>query len=96
MFLRDLLETISGSPVLSSGPPIAAVALAPVPPPPVKLTVGALVYPEPQLVTTIPVTLPPDTVAVATAPDPPPPEKVTVGELVYPEPPLFTVTLATD
>jgi len=75
---------------------MTAVPLALLPPPPVKLTVGALVYPDPPLVMVTAVTLPPESVAVPAAPDPPPPLKVTVGALVKFDPPLLTVTLATD
>ena len=54
------------------------VAVAPVPPPPVKVMVGALVYPLPAFVIVAEVTGP-ATVAVAVAPVPPSPVNVTVG-----------------
>ena len=61
---------------------VAAVAEAPVPPPPVKLTVGADVYPLPPEVMVINVTSPFVTIAVAEAPLPAPPVNTTVGALV--------------
>jgi hypothetical protein len=58
-----------------------AVAAAPVPPPPVKLTAGAEVNPEPPFVTeTLLTTL--VRFAVAAAPVPPPPVRLTVGGVV--------------
>ncbi len=48
-------------------------------------TVGTLVYPEPPLVTAIPVTMPLDIVAVAAALVPPPPEIITAGVVAYPD-----------
>ena len=77
-----MLETVPLPAML----PMVAVAVAPDPLPPVKEIVGVPVYPEPRLVSVIPVTVPPlgeelkPTVAVA--PEPPPPEKPTVGALV--------------
>jgi hypothetical protein len=65
---------------------IVAVATAPEPPPPEKLTVGLEVYPEPPLVIVIAPTWPNTSTHVAVAPDPPPPEIVIVGGLVYPLP----------
>jgi hypothetical protein len=59
-----------------------AVAVAPKPPPPASVTVGAEVYPVPPSVTKIAVTWPPVRVAVPIAPVPPPPENWTVGTLV--------------
>jgi len=56
--------------------------VTPVPPPPVKLIVGADVYPLPPEVIIIDVTLPPATMALAEAPLPPPPVNSTVGALV--------------
>jgi hypothetical protein len=73
-----------------------AAAVAPVPPPPVKLTVGADVYPLPPAVMVTDVTRPFATVAVAAAPLPPPLVNTTVGALVYPLPPADTVTVATE
>ena len=76
---------------------ICAVADAPDPPPPEKLTEGAVVYPDPGLVTVIDTTFPPETVAIAVALPP----TITLGALVYPLPPpatpfpLFTVILVT-
>jgi hypothetical protein len=49
-------------------------------------TEGALIYPEPALVSVTAVITPLVAVAVAVAPEPPPPEIVTVGE-VNPIPP---------
>ena len=57
-------------------------AAAKVPPPPLSVTVGSEVYPEPALVIVKPVTLPLATVAVAVAPLPPPPAIATVGAAV--------------
>ena len=51
-------------------------------PPPVKETVGEVVYPVPPLVTVMPVIMPLLTVAVAVALEPPPPDKTTVGATV--------------
>jgi hypothetical protein len=56
----------------------AAVAVAPVPSPPVKLTIGAEIYPVPPFVTVTPARLYP-TVEDAAAPLPPPPVKLTAG-----------------
>ena len=68
-----------------------AVAVACSIPPPVIVTVGAEVYPEPLLVTLNPVIFPLLTVAVAVAcVVAPPPVIVTVGSEVYPEPELVT------
>jgi hypothetical protein len=62
---------------------VAAEAEAPVPaPPPVKLIVGADVYPLPPEVMVIDVTAPFVTKAIAEAPLPPPPVNTTVGALV--------------
>ena len=61
---------------------MAADAEAPVPPPPVKLTVGADVYPLPPEVMATAVTSPFPTTAVAEAPLPPPPVNTRVGALV--------------
>lgn len=62
---------------------VAAEADAPVPPPPVKLIVGADVYPLPPEVMEIDATEPLVTVAEAEAPlPPPPPANTTVGALV--------------
>jgi hypothetical protein len=61
---------------------VAAVAEAPDPPPPVKLTVGADVYPLPPEDMIIDITTPFVTLAVAEAPLPPPPVNTTVGALV--------------
>ena len=72
-----------------------ALALAPVPPPPVMVTRGGEVYPEPGIVTVMPVTLPPATHAIAAAPVPPPPVMVTVGGETYPLPLFTTEMLAT-
>ena len=82
---------------------ITAVAVAPEPPPPVKDTVGAVVYPDPLFPICTLVTLPPATVAVAVAPEPLVPVllKTTVGAELYPEPPpaalllLLTITFVT-
>ncbi len=71
-----------------------ATAAAPEPPPPLKLTVGLEVYPDPPFVSSRAVTLP-ARLAVAVAPVPPPPVKLTAGAEVYPLPPLVTVTEAT-
>jgi len=57
---------------------VLARALAPVPPPPEIVTVGAPRYPTPWLVRVIPVRLA-EIVAEAKAPVPPPPVRVTVG-----------------
>ena len=61
---------------------VAAVAEAPVPPPPVKLTVGADIYQLPPEVMVIDVTAPFVTIAVAVAPLPPPPVNTTFGALI--------------
>jgi hypothetical protein len=61
---------------------ISALAEAPVPPPPVKLIVGADVHPLPAEVIVIDVTTPFVTVEVAEAPLHPPPVNTTVGALV--------------
>ncbi len=53
--------------------------MAPLPPPPVMVTVGVEPYPEPPLVRVMPPRDVGDIIAVALAPDPPPPEKETVG-----------------
>ena len=53
-------------------PLIVALAVVPDPPPPVKLTAGAELYPLPPLLTVTEVTWA-LMVAVAVAPDPPPP-----------------------
>ena len=47
-----------------------ALAVAPLPPPPLKVTAGSLVYPDPPEVTVIPVTYPAVTVAIAVAGSP--------------------------
>jgi hypothetical protein len=65
--------------------------VAPVPSGLATETVGALVKPEPPLVTVAVTMLPADDVpivAVAVAPLPPPPEIVTVGADAYPDPAL--------
>jgi len=79
-----------------------AVAVAPEPPPPLKVTSGGeeVLYPVPPEVTLIDamgyvVTVAPLMLASAAAPDPPPPLKVTVGADVYPAPGLVIVTDAT-
>ncbi|MNT98319.1 hypothetical protein D3C72_2408780 [compost metagenome] len=56
-----------------------AVAVARLPPPPVIVTVGAVLNLLPEFVMVIAVTLPPTMVAVAVAPLPSPPVIVTVG-----------------
>jgi hypothetical protein len=63
-----------------------------------KITVGALVYPDPAFTIVTPVTAPPLTFAVpvAVVPLPPGAEKVTVGAEEYPDPPLKLVTPATE
>jgi hypothetical protein len=80
------------------------VAVAPVPPPPLIVIAGGLVYPLPLAVllmlatwpvlVQVPIVVSPDIVAVAAAPVPPPPEKVTVGVEVK-LPPAVTVTPVT-
>src|SRR5437763_1846327 len=73
---------------------MAAVAAAPLPPPPVMATVGAPVYPVPALVIVMErITL--VTVGKAEAFDPPPPVKCTVGAKVYPDPLFVIVTPVT-
>ena len=72
-----------------------AVAVAPVPPPPLMVTVGADVYPVPPVVTLIEASVVGFSDAVAAAPDPPPPEKPTVGGAVYPVPAAVIATLVT-
>jgi len=73
-------------------PLIVALAVVPDPPPPLKVTVGAELYPLPPLLTVTEVTWA-LMVAVAVAPDPPPPpEKVIVGAELYPLPPAVTLT----
>jgi hypothetical protein len=57
-----------------------AVAVAPLPPPPLIATVGVPVYPVPLFVTAIPLTSPSALiVAVAAALEPPPPLNATDG-----------------
>ena len=81
------------------GPPIAAVPVAvDVPPvaPALKVTLGAVVYPEPGLVMVTEATAcADDSAAVAVAPLPPPPVNPTVGAVEYPVPAAVTVTEAT-
>ena len=72
-----------------------AVPAAPEPAPPVKLMIGAEVYPEPLFVIVTLVTDVPVRTAVPAAPVPPPPVKTTVGAEVYPVPPAATTTEAT-
>ncbi len=73
-----------------------AVQVAEEPPPPVIVTLGVVVYPEPLVVTLIPIIVcayapPVPTTAMAWAPLPPPPVIFTVGVEVYPVPALVTV-----
>ena len=81
------------------GPRTTAVAVAPAPPPPVIVIVGnpaACVYPLPDPVTVIPVTLPSVICATAVACvllGAPPPLIETLGSLVY-EAPLVTTLIA--
>ena len=63
--------------------------------PPVTVTEGALVNPEPFPVMVIPETVPELMLAEAVKPDPPPPEKPIVGAVVYPEPAETMVIFAT-
>ena len=81
-FIATCIDLVSVSPSI-------ALAIATEPPSswlPSSITVGALVYPTPGLVTSIFVTLPRPMYALAVAPDPPPPSKITFGGYVYFDP----------
>ena len=65
--------------------------------PPDKVTVGAVVYPEPEFVILIDVMEPPLIVAVAVAAVPlGGGEMITFGAVVYPVPPELIITLSTE
>ena len=65
--------------------------------PPDKVTVGAVVYPEPEFVILIDVIEPPLMVAVAVATVPlGGGEMITFGAVVYPVPPELIITLSTE
>jgi hypothetical protein len=69
----------------------SAVALAPLPPPPVKITDGGDEYPLPTDSNVKDTTEPPDTAADAVAPEPPPPVMLTAGAVAYKVPPDVNV-----
>ena len=75
-----------------------AVAVAPEPPPPEIVTVGAEAYPNPVYTIVTPFTAPLSIVAVAEAVPPADgdADTVTVGAEVYPDPPAVTLIDATD
>ena len=87
----------------ATGFPVTAVAVAPVPLPPLNEIVGVDVYPLPTLSTVILTTTTKAVsqarghykYAVAVAPLPPPPLIVTVGAVVYPLPPAVTLIVPT-
>jgi hypothetical protein len=59
---------------------------------PVKVTVGAVEYPDPPDVNVTIFTTPSPIVAVAAAPDPPSPINLTPGVEVYPDPAFIIST----